>query len=324
MRRHAVVLGIGLALLAPLGSISFRPPAAFAASADDPDHVLMAQLQRNDIADALHTAPTTSDPDDAYASIAAQQTKTRDFAGARRTIRRITVGDSHHAPRPGLVARCRALTDLAAGFFAVGRANEARAALHVASLDATKIPNIFAEMGEGYGPRVAERWIDIADVQLIMRDRRSAKRSLDIAERFAAGSHLGFDATSVLARIEKDRRALGDSAGAVRARRERRLAAANSITDIGVKAEALVDVDAEDGNTAGVLETVRQYGGIEDPVELLCHGVRTINRIQGDKKCRERLLQEARKLARQTKDPKVRLHQEDMIAKAAGGAENAY
>jgi len=284
-----------------------------------PEQQLTAALERGDIAGALHTAPTTSDPNGAYASIAARQTKRRDFVGARKTIRRITVGDPRHAPRPGLVARCQALTDLAAGLFTAGRASEARTALHVAMLDAAKIPNIFAEMSEGYGPRAAERWIDIADVQLAMRDRRAAKRSLDHSERFAAGSHLGFDASAVFARIEKDRRAIGDNAGAVRAHREGRLAAANSNTDIGVKADALVDVDAEDGNAAGVFETVRQYGGIEGSVELLCHGVATIDRVHGDMKCRERLLKEARGIAGKTKDPKVRRQQEEMIMKASGG-----
>jgi len=291
--------------------------AAVFAPREDP--VVGELLRHGNIRAAIVMAKKSPNPDEAYALIAAHQIEMRDFAGARKTIRLITVGNARH-PQPGLIPHSSALTTFARGLYRAGRKGEARDALQAAMSDAGKIPKIFAEMGEGFGSLAGERWLYIAETQLLWHDRRGASQSFDRAERFLAGSHLGYDASDALGRIEKGRRLLGDAAGAAKAHRELKLAAANSNTDIAVRAEALVDVDAKDGNAAGVLETVREQGFAEDPIELLCHGVRTINRIHGDQKCRARLLEEARKLAGHTKDPRVKKAQEEIIVKAEAGA----
>jgi len=280
---------------------------------------LREHLKRNDIRGAIQTAAKTPDPGKAYEYIATHQVDVRDFDGARKTIRHITVG-SVRLPQAGLIPHSSALTTLARGLFKAGRKPEARTALRAAMADADRIPGIFAEMGEGFGPMAGERWIYIAETQLLWGDRGGASKSLDKAESFAAGSHLGYDASDALTRIETGRKALGQTKAAARARRELKFASANSITDIAVKAEALVDIDAQDGNAAGVLETVKQQGNAENPVELLCHGVMTINRIHGDQKCRERLLAEARKLSNRTKDSKFKKMEQEMIVKAEAGA----
>jgi len=304
-------------------SLAVFPGHATATSLSLPEtpvqQTLREQLNRNDIRGAIQTAAKTPDPDKAYEQIAAHETNTRNFDGARKSIRHITVGSARR-PQSGLIPHSSALTTLARGLFKAGHKAEARTALKAAMADANRIPGIFAEMGEGFGPQAGERWIYIAETQLLWGDRRGASNSLDRAESFAAGSHLGYDASEALTRIETGRKALGQTKAAARARRELKFASANSITDISVKAEALVDIDAQDGNAVGVLETVKQQSFAENPVGLLCHAVRTINRTHGDQNCRKRLLDEARRLANSAKDLKIKKDLQELIAKADAGA----